>query len=220
VKHSSSAAHDLLACYTCTTVAPGILRDSVTNQHAAALNNIEMMNGYAVTRIGESEEQRTVEEARAGGGDAWHVLFDAHHPKLYRYFRSRLDSAQDAEDLAAEVFVEAYRSMHTFRWRNRPFEAWLFGIARHRLLMHFRRRRETSELPESVSQLRDEYLGIEIRDVLERLPDDYRHAIELRYALGLSGIEAAAAMGRSHGAFRTLLSRATVAFKNEYGRER
>jgi RNA polymerase sigma-70 factor, ECF subfamily len=178
------------------------------------------MNGYAVTREGELREQRTVEEARSGGGDAWRVLFDAHHPKLYRYFRSRLDSAEDAEDLAAEVFVEVYRSMGTFRWRNRPFEAWLFGIARHRLLMHYRSRRETSEIPESASQLRDEYVGIEIRDVLERLPDEYREAIELRYALGLSGIEAAAVMGRSHGAFRTLLSRATAAFKSEYRRER
>jgi RNA polymerase sigma factor (sigma-70 family) len=177
------------------------------------------MNGYAVARVERQVEERTVEAARSGEASAWHELFDAHYQKLYRYFRSRLQSAEDAEDLAAEVFAEAYRSLGTFRWRSRPFESWLFGIARHRLLMYYRGRRPTQEIPESIGHVRDEYLGVEIQDVLERLPADYREAIELRYALGLSGIEAAAAMGRSHGSFRTLLSRASEAFRNEYRRE-
>jgi RNA polymerase sigma-70 factor, ECF subfamily len=178
------------------------------------------MNGYAVARMEHHAEQRTVEAARSGEASAWHELFDAHYQKLYRFFRTRLQSVEDAEDLAAEVFAEAYRSLETFHWRNRPFESWLFGIARNRLRMYYRGRRETQEIPESIGHVRDEYLGVEIRDVLERLPAEYREAIELRYALGLSGIEAAAAMGRSHGSFRTLLSRATTAFRNEYRREK
>jgi RNA polymerase sigma-70 factor, ECF subfamily len=177
------------------------------------------VNGFAVTQATQPAEERTVEAARAGHAEAWEELFDAHYPKLYRYFRSRLGSPESAEDLAAEVFVEAYRSLGRFRWRNRPFEAWLFGIARHRLLMHYRSRRPAEVLDESAGHVRDEYLSVEIQDVLERLPSDYREAIEYRYVLGLSGEEAAAAMGRSHGAFRTLLSRATRAFKQEYQRE-
>jgi RNA polymerase sigma-70 factor, ECF subfamily len=177
------------------------------------------MNGYAVARVESQVEERTVEAARSGEAAAWHELFDAHYPKLYRFFRARMASPEDAEDLAAEVFAEAFRSLDTFRWRNRPFESWLFGIARNRLRMYYRGRRETAEIPESAGHVRNEFLGVEIQDVLGRLPDDYREAIELRYALGLSGIEASAAMGRSHGSFRTLLSRATEAFRREYRRE-
>ena len=72
---------------------------------------------------------------------------------------------------------------------------------------------------EDVEHVRDDYLEVEIRDVLQRLPADYRAAIEHRYVVGLSGAEAAAAMGRSHGSFRALLMRATQAFKREYGGE-
>jgi RNA polymerase sigma-70 factor (ECF subfamily) len=172
-----------------------------------------------MTSTGVSQTSReAVEAARSGSETAWRELFDEHYPKLYRYFLARVDAAY-AEDLAAETFSDAYRGLDKFRWRNRPFGAWLYGIARNRLRMHYRKRRETDELSENIEHVRNEYLEVEIRDVLGRLSAEHRAAIELRYVLGLSGVEAAAALGRSHGAFRVLLHRATAAFKNEYGRE-
>ncbi len=156
-----------------------------------------------------------VEAARAGSETAWRELFDEHYPKLYRFFLVRVDAAS-AEDLAAETFSDAYRAIGKFRWRNRPFGAWLYGIARNRLRRHFRKRRETDELPDELEHVRDAYLAVEIRDVFARLAPEHRQAIELRFVLGLSGVETAAAMGRSHGAFRGLLHRATVAFKSEF----
>ena len=158
-----------------------------------------------------------VDDAREGDESAWRELFDEHYPKLLRFFRSRVASSAIAEDLAAETFADGYRGINKFQWRERPFGAWLFGIARNRLRMHYRARREHEELPDDVGQIRDEYLDVEIRDALEHLEPDHRAAIEYRYVLGLSGEEAAAAMGRSHGAFRALLHRATTAFKSEYG---
>ena len=163
------------------------------------------------------DAMRTVDDAREGDESAWRELFDEHYPKLLRFFRSRVASSAIAEDLAAETFTDAYRGIKKFQWRERPFGAWLFGIARNRLRMHYRSRREHEELPEELGQVRDEYLEVEIRDALENLEPDHRAAIEYRYVLGLSGEEAAAAMGRSHGAFRALLHRATTAFKSEYG---
>lgn len=183
------------------------------------------MNGHAVASDdAERASRQTVEEARSGSDPAWRELFDAHYPKLAAYFRSRVDSPETAEDLAAEVFVEAYRSLGRFQWRNRPFGAWMFGIARNRLAMHYRRQQPQTKQLADIEHVRDEYLEVDIRDVLERLPADYRAAIEHRYVVGLSGAEAAAAaaaaMGRSHGSFRALLLRATQAFKREYGSER
>jgi len=170
----------------------------------------------AVNRV-DPHARQTVERARAGDEAAWRELFDEHYPRLFKFFRSRVDSDATAEDLAAETFTEAVRGLPRFRWRDRPFGAWLFGIARNRLRMHYRSRRVHAELPEEIGYARDDYLEIDIRDALERIEPDHRLAIELRYLLGLSGEEAAAAMGRSHGAFRALLHRATAAFKREYG---
>lgn len=164
----------------------------------------------------QSERER-IERAQSGDQRAWSALFDDHYPALYRYFRSRVSPSEAAEDLAAETFVEAFRSIGRFQWRERPFGAWLYGIAHNRLLMHYRSEGRR-QLPRGVEEhARNEFLQVELRDALDRLPADYRVAIEFRYLIGLNGEEAAAAMGKSHGAYRALLLRATRAFRSEYG---
>ena len=157
-----------------------------------------------------------VAAAQCGDEGAWGVLFDQHYPRLYRFFYTRVPSPQQAEDLASEVFLQAFRSADKFRWQGKPFEAWLFGIAKHVLASFYRSRRvEVGLRAENEPALRDQYAAVEIRNVLEQLPTAYRTALELRFIVGLSGDEAAEAMGRSHGAFRSLLFRAVRAFRNE-----
>ena len=150
-----------------------------------------------------SDAQVLIERAAAGSDAAWQELFELHYVRLYRFFRSRVATHQQAEDLASDVFLEAFRSIGNFRWQGVPFAAWLFGIARRVLASHYRARPQAELQHEE--HVRDEYLAVEIRDILERIQPDYRAALELRFVVGLSGEEAAAVMGRSHGAFRSLL---------------
>ncbi len=156
---------------------------------------------------------------------AWGELFDAHYPQLYRYFYAHLDSHEQSEDLAAEVFADAWRTRGSLRWRDRSFEAWLFKHARKRLDEYQDAQRGEALHADSSAQVEDapvwdDYVAVEVREQLSRLKPDYRTALELRYLMGLSGAEAAAAMGRSHGAFRALLLRAVEAFRQEIERER
>jgi RNA polymerase sigma-70 factor (ECF subfamily) len=167
-------------------------------------------------------ERALVRAARRGDDDAWRSLFDDYYPRLHVYMRARVHDDELAEDLAAEVFVDAFRGLPRFEWRGKPFGAWLFRVARNRIRMHFRtesRRPDTvSEIPLSLSADSPEPdLALAIESTLAELSPDHREAIELRYVIGLSGQEAAAAMGRSHGSFRMLLHRAVQAFKREYG---
>jgi RNA polymerase sigma-70 factor (ECF subfamily) len=190
-----------------------------------------MRAGYErpVTGAEQLDEQRQrVAAAQSGDEQAWRELFDEFYPRLYGFMRARGCDRETAEDLAAEVFVDALRGLPRFRWRGTPFGAWLFKIARNRLLMHYRAqpRGQVAHLlddtaaGEGVTLAVDASLGVDVRDALARLPRDYRMAIELRYVVGLSGMEAAAAMGRSHGAFRMLVHRAVVAFKLVFEDER
>jgi RNA polymerase sigma-70 factor (ECF subfamily) len=154
-----------------------------------------------------------VEAARAGDESAWAAIFDHDYDRMFRFFRSRVATVEQAEDLAANVFLEAFRSISRFQWQGKPFEAWLFGIARNQLASYYR-----SKPPDEVTtelHTRDEFLEVEVRDILERLRPDHRTALELRFIVGLSGVEAAAAMERSHGSFRSLLLRAVRAFRAE-----
>ena len=166
------------------------------------------------------QDRRRVAAAQSGDERAWRALFDEHYPKLYAFMRARVGDRETAEDLAAETFADAFRGLPRFRWRGKPFGAWLFKVARNRLRMHYRSRPPQTErsLTEPATTA-DQTLSLDVRDALARLPAEYREAIELRYLLGLSGAEAAAAMGRSHGAFRMLLHRASQAFKTEFGTE-
>ena len=170
----------------------------------------------------ERERQR-VASAQSGDQRAWRELFDEYYPRLYSFMRVRVNDDATAEDLAAEAFVDAFRGLPRFRWRNRPFGAWLFKVARNRLRMHYRalssRGVPVAIEADQVASARDETLTVDVRDALERLPVKQREAIELRYLVGLSGAEAAAAMGMSHGAFRQLLHRASREFKGQYGSE-
>jgi len=164
------------------------------------------------------QERRRVAAAQTGDARAWRELFDEHYPKLFGFMRARVGDRDTAEDLAAETFADAFRGLPRFRWRGKPFGAWLFKVARNRLRMHYRSRPPLIE--QSLTDpgtTADETLALDVRDALARLPAEYREAIELRYLLGLSGAEAAAAMGRSHGAFRMLLHRASQAFRTEFG---
>ena len=162
----------------------------------------------------ESVSRETLEAARRGDEAAWVTIFDLGYPRLHRFFRARLSSAEQAEDLASNVLLEGFRSIDRFEWQGKPFEAWLFGIAGHQLASFYRLAQPTSQLVETA--VRDELVTVEIRDTLERLPAHYREALELRFMVGLSGVEAAEVMGRSHGSFRSLLLRASQAFRREH----
>ena len=165
------------------------------------------------------QERRRVAAAQAGDDQAWRELFEDHFPRLYAFMRTRVGDQMTAEDLAADTFADAFRGLPRFRWRNRPFGAWLFAVARNRLRMHYRSasRRETLPLLDDAAVTAEQTLPVDVRDALARLRPEQREALELRYLVGLSGAEAAAAMGRSHGAFRMLLHRATKEFKAQYG---
>ena len=162
----------------------------------------------------------TVARAQGGCEQSWTAIYQQEFPKIFSFFRPRVHSDQ-AEDLAANVFAQAFSSIGTFEWRGVPFGAWLRGIARHELASYYRsNERSTLEgQPLEPAPARDEFLSVEVSDILDRLMLEHRRALELRFVVGLSGREAAASMRRSHGAYRALLLRAVRAFRRECDRD-
>src|SRR5258708_29579781 len=79
------------------------------------------------------------ERARTGDSRGFDALFRAHAPSLVGYLRAR--GVSDPDDLANEVFVRAFRSVHTVQGDSDRFRSWLFGIARNAAIDDARRRR-------------------------------------------------------------------------------
>jgi RNA polymerase sigma-70 factor (ECF subfamily) len=154
-----------------------------------------------------------VESARAGDRSALGELFDLYHARIYRFARARCASVEDAEDVVAETFVAAWRSIPRFEWTGAPFAAWLFAIARSQVAGHHRglAARPQVDAGADVAALEvsggaDESEQVERRMVvgafLEALPERQRAIVELRFYGGLDAGEIGAVLGMSAGAVR------------------
>jgi RNA polymerase sigma-70 factor (ECF subfamily) len=83
-----------------------------------------------------------------GDAAAHAALLGALVPLLRSFFRRRLRNAEEnVEDFVQETLIAVHTRRATFE-RDRPFTAWLYAIARHRLVDHYRRRRVAVSLDE------------------------------------------------------------------------
>ena len=157
-------------------------------------------------------EEEIVEAARRGDRDAWSTLFDENFQPLVRYAFYRVGDHHAAEELAAQTFAEALRSIKRFQYRGVTVRAWLFKIAKNVTAMHLRTkaRRPTSELIEAIDG-RDQIDGAATRADLVRalgeLTDDQQQVIVLRFIEGLSLAETGHALGKSVDAVSSLQAR-------------
>ena len=152
---------------------------------------------------------------------AFSELYRAHLRDVYSYSFYRVGNHHDAEDLTEQTFLQAYRHLERAlrESQGRPLRPWLIRIA-HNLAANFyrdRARKPQSAIEdagmisalhttESLVEGREELKAI--LDGVQRLPDDRREALIMRFALGMDNREIARALGRSDGATKVLLHRA------------
>jgi RNA polymerase sigma-70 factor (ECF subfamily) len=172
-------------------------------------------------------------EAKAELDRAFEDLYRAHLRDVYSYACYRVGNPHDAEDLTEQAFLQAYRHFDRARRESdgRPLRPWLIRIA-HNLASNYyrdRSRRPQTSLEESVDPIPARH-GTEaiaegreqLREViahLDRLPDDRREALIMRFALGMDNREIARALGRSDGATKVLIHRAIKQLQEEMSDE-
>jgi RNA polymerase sigma-70 factor, ECF subfamily len=148
-------------------------------------------------------------------------LYRSHLRDVYSYAYYRVGNHHDAEDLTTQTFIQAYRHFERALAESdgRPLRPWLIRIA-HNLAANFyrdRARRPQANLEDAaiISAPHDTETLVEGReelaqvlDAVQRLPDDRREALIMRFALGMDNREIARALGRTDGATKVLLHRA------------
>jgi RNA polymerase sigma-70 factor, ECF subfamily len=115
-------------------------------------------------------EQELVERIGNGDQEAFRTFYERYISLVYRYIRFRIHSDQDAEELASEVFVKAWRSARSYEWRGAPVSAWLLRIAHNLIVDKYRKKRFslTSLSTWLRSNGHQEYERIEDQDVISR----------------------------------------------------
>jgi RNA polymerase sigma-70 factor, ECF subfamily len=155
------------------------------------------------------------------------ALYDSALPEVYGYLASRCGSASVAEDLTSETFLAAVDAVRRGTVPDLTV-AWLIGVARHKLVDHWRRR----EVEERALKAVDPHPGdegtvtedrwdvqldkLEAHRTLADLAPQHRSALTLRYLDGLPVREVASCLGRTPGATEVLLVRAKAAFRAAY----
>ncbi|MES2895688.1 MAG: RNA polymerase sigma factor [Pseudomonadota bacterium] len=162
--------------------------------------------------------------ARVAAGDptAIRSLVAAKLPRLLALAGRMLGESAEAEDVAQETFVRAWKQARNWRPGGARFDTWLHRVALNLCYDRLRRRREVAmdSPPDRADDGPGPDRGLQARDVGRRvaaamaaLPDRQREAVSLCHYQEVSNIEAAALMGVSVEALESLLSRGRRALR-------
>jgi RNA polymerase sigma-70 factor, ECF subfamily len=145
---------------------------------------------------------RAVDRAKEGDGDAVRFLYLRYADNVYGYVRAIVHDHHDAEDVTQQVFAKLMTAIVRYEQRGVPFIAWLLRMSHNAAVDAVRARRATpveeifgadegqcDEAPERARSL---------HAALATLPEDQRQVVVMRHVCGLSPVEIAERLGRTH----------------------
>lgn len=167
------------------------------------------------------DEALLIDRAIKGDTESFGLLYSHYQPCIVGFFFFKLDDAALAEDLAQEVFLQAWRKIGDYRDMGFKFSAWLYQIARNKLIDFFRAQYEIYsvddplaeiDLPPVVMEMESNMdLAMQCRRVglaLETLSPSHQRVLRLRFIEELSIRETASQLIKTEGAVKVLQFRA------------
>ena len=159
------------------------------------------------------DDRDAIAACQGGEREAFDRLVEKYQRDVYRLCYRYVNNHQDANDMAQEVFLKAYRALDRFRGDS-AFSTWLYRIAVNTCL-NFRasRKPEAGELPEALPDKSPGALeGLErdersrrVREAVTRLPEKQRATLILKIYHDLTHEEVAGILGSSVGTVKANL---------------
>ena len=163
--------------------------------------------------------------AQQGDSQAIGEIFECYRVSIFRYLYYRTGDGHTADDLTSEVFLRMIRSLGSYRRQEVAFLAWLFQIAHNLLTDHYRKMsyrnhlqledqqivmQDSSSQPSSDAGLN----SLALRQALERLNEEQRDVIIMRFVTGMPIAEVAQALNKSEDAVKGLQRRGLAALRD------
>jgi|UPI0002EF5854 RNA polymerase sigma-70 factor (ECF subfamily) len=145
-------------------------------------------------------------------------LYDEYFDRVNRYLRCRVYNSWDADDLTTAVFLKALEKFDQYS-RTRPFAAWIFRIAHNTFIDYIRKNREVptedkfllSDEPDDTWQPEQQALSKEtlatLLERLDRLTQDQRDVLSLRYFAELKISQVADVLGKTESSVKMIAYR-------------
>ncbi|MBC3788860.1 RNA polymerase sigma factor [Spirosoma utsteinense] len=187
------------------------------------------------------ELQQLIDGLQRGSQDAFRQLVDAYQHRVYNTVLAIVQQPEEAEDVAQEVFVEIFESIHRFEGEDR-LTAWIYRIATTKALQSYRKRHArkrfafltslygTSDNDESADDrwhpVDFEHPGVKLEQkerakvlfgAISRLSDQQKVAFTLHHVEGLSYAEITEVMNTSLSSIESLMHRAKVNLRKQLG---
>ena len=168
------------------------------------------------------DEESLVRRAQKQDQEAFARIYEEYFDKIYRYITLKIGDSVEAEDLTQQVFLNSLRSISSFRWKGRPFSAWLYRIAHNQVVDYLRKKKKAAvPLKETLAGVGDNpqlaaERKLDIEQVLaaaRHLTDAQREVISLRFTSEMSIAQVAEVMGKSQGAVKALQHSGIVALR-------
>jgi RNA polymerase sigma-70 factor (ECF subfamily) len=170
--------------------------------------------------------RRLVNFAQRGDREALEALYLLHFDRIYSYLHLSVGNRHDAEDLTTQTFLKMLEAIGRFRWQSAPFSAWLFRIAHNLAMDHFRATRrwqpeEDVPEPEDATETSAEDAAFEsigrrsMFELIENLSHEQKQVLTLKFVFNFSNGEAAAILGKTEGAVKSLQHRALVSLQKQ-----
>jgi RNA polymerase sigma-70 factor, ECF subfamily len=169
------------------------------------------------------------ERLACGDPNAFGTLYDRYVQPIYRYLVSRLGDSDGAKDVTSQTFLAAFEAFPRYRDRG-YFAAWLFSIARSKMIDYLRkenrqeraREKDTGIHPFDPLQEIVQTERIEaLHELLNRLPEDELELLRLRFVAGVSFADMAVILKRNEDAVKKniyrLLARLHSQLEAKYG---
>jgi RNA polymerase sigma-70 factor (ECF subfamily) len=172
----------------------------------------------AATRPGFSQRtldlDRWMQRYQQADPEAPGALIGAVSPALLRFFRSQMDSRENADDLLQETWMRIHRVRHTYR-SGEPVLPWIYAIARRVRVDGYRKTRRISlheiaveVLPETPARLEKPDSLPEFETLIADLPESQREVLTMLKVGGLSLEEVARATSSTVGSVKQKAHRA------------
>lgn len=176
------------------------------------------------------DDLQLVQAITSGDREAFRSLVEREQTPVFRTCYRVLGRIADAEDVAQETFVIAYRSIGTYRGEG-SLGAWLGRIATRQALRRLSQRRDAISIDAPAAAMASsggmDPLGqaiaaersARIRSAVSALSEPYRETVALRFFAELSLAEIAEQTGRPLGTVKTHLHRGLARLRDVMGRE-
>lgn len=165
-----------------------------------------------ITRIAQGDEQ------------AFASLYTSLEPRVYRFILSKVKDSFEAADILNETFLEVWKSAGKFQGRSAP-ATWVFGIAYHKTMDHFRKKKpvpldgleqlelidDTADQVAAIAALEE---GDHLRSCLAKLKPSFRAVIELSFFEDMPYREIAEIVSCPEGTVKTRVYHAKQALRH------